>query len=704
MLGGTGRTQLAAGIAATLWRRRAVDLLVWLTAGSRDAVVTGYVQALHDIGLPAPGEGPQPAASRFLAWLAETGRPWLVVLDDLASAAVMEGLWPRGGQGRVVVTAPRPDVAAQAERPVVVEVGTFSAREAVAHLSAVLSNDPGQRAGALDLATDLGLLPIALAQAGALMAATGTGCRRYRALLAQGRSGLAGVTAGDFPAIVAATCSLSARWAGQLPPAGLAHAALALAAMLDPNGIPGAVFTAPAARAFLGRVRGTPPAAEAEARAALGNLARAGLLTIDPASAARTVRVHALVQAAARRTLTAAQSAQAARAAADAVLEVWPQPGGAADVEQALRDCTAKLHRAAGGLLWAPACHQVLVRAGTSLDQAGLADAAIAYWRQLSDRSGEFPGAGHAVAMLARDRLVAACEAAGRTAEAITLYERSLTERQRLLGPAHPDTVATGAKLARAYQAAGRAGEAVSLAQRTLAECERALGPGHPGTATARASLAQALRAAGRTADAIPLYQRTLADRERVLGARHLDTIAARASLALALRQAGRLKDAIPVYQRTLADCEQVQGASHPDTITARANLADAYHLAGKLREAVALYERALADCERVQGADHPDTITARGNLASAYHSARRLALAIPLYERALADCERVQGAGHPDTLTLRGNLAHAYHAAGRHPEALAVFQRALADCERALGPGHPLTEAARENLRAATS
>src|SRR5215813_7230566 len=48
--GGLGKTQIAAWHAHELVRSRAVDLLVWIDASSRDAVVTGYAQALADLG------------------------------------------------------------------------------------------------------------------------------------------------------------------------------------------------------------------------------------------------------------------------------------------------------------------------------------------------------------------------------------------------------------------------------------------------------------------------------------------------------------------------------------------------------------------------------------------------------------------------------------------------------------------------------
>jgi tetratricopeptide (TPR) repeat protein len=743
-MGGTGKTQLAAAIAHTLWSRGAVDLVLWVTASGRDAVLTGYAQALGDVGLPDPYEGPEVAASHFLAWLAETPRPWLAVLDDLTDPAVLDGLWPWGPSGRVLVTTNRPDAALRAHSPRAVELGPFSDRESLAYLSTRLQADRDQWTGALDLAADLGFLPIALAQAGTLMAYTGIDCRDYRTRMAEWRQHL-GAGNGTSPPAVAGTGALALEVADRLPPAGLARPMLALISMLDPNGIPGAVLTTPAACAYLSRFGGAAPVDEVQARTAVHALGRLGLVTIDTTSAARTVRVHELVQAASRQSLSTADCDAAALAAADALFQAWPPPQAVpAASGQALRDCTARLHQIAGVLLWNPECHPVLVRAGQCLDNAGLAGPAIAYWQSMIDIGRPTLGATHAHTILASDRLAAAYDAAGRHMDAIPVHERVLAERERELGPSHPDTLNARNSLARTYRAAGRGEDAVRLAERALADCERiqgprhpdslaarselaqaylsaglrdeaiavfeialagqkqALGPHHPDTLTARANLAHAYRAAGRPKQAISLFEETLADREKVQGADHPDTLAARGNLGSAYRAAGRLRDAIGAYKHALADRERVQGPDHPDTLTARANLADTYHLANKLKDALPLYERTFAGRERVQGPDHPDTITACGNLASAYHSARKLTLALPLYERTLADCERVHGADHPDTLASLGNLAHAYHTAGRLTEALTVFERTLAECERVLGPDHPLTETARENYQAA--
>jgi tetratricopeptide (TPR) repeat protein len=700
-LGGTGKTQLALAVAHALWDRRAVDLVVWINPSSRDAVVTGYAQAIQDLGGVA--DGPEAAAVHFLDWLAETDRPWLLILDDLADAAVMEGLWPHGPQGRVLVTSRRADTAVRAYRPRAVEVGPFSPRESLAYLSSKLRADPDQWIGALDLAGDLGHLPIALAQSAALMAETGLDCRQYRTRFADRMRGLAGAPAGAYPSIVASAWALGTEFAEQIPPAGLVRPALALLTMLDPNGIPGAVLTSQAACAYLTRYRRGAPVDEMQARAALYNLARAGLVSIDTTSPARTVRVHRVVQATVQQNLTAAENDEAARTAAEALLQVWPHGDVPTTFEQALRDSTARLHAAAGRVLWTPECHPVLLRAGRSLETGGLTDAATGYWESMLEISQAELGPGHAHTMLAGDRLGAAHEAAGRPDDAVAVYQESLSQRQRILGAGHPDTISARANLARAYREAGRSGEAVRLAERVLAESEQDRGARHPDTLTAREELGEAYLGAGMSDRAIAAFQRTLADRERVLGAAHPDTIAARADLAHAYRAAGQQEKALPLHERIVADRERALGPDHPETLAARGNLAYAYRTAGRLKDALPVYRRALAGRERAQGADHPDTITARGSLADACFLAGRYKEAVPLYERTLADWEALRGPDHPDTITARGNLASAYHSSRKLTEAQALFERTLADCERALGPDHPLTEAARENLTAVT-
>jgi tetratricopeptide (TPR) repeat protein len=603
-LGGTGKTHLAATVARGYLDQEAAGLVLWVTATSQDAVIGGYAQAWHDMGMPAPDEGLQQAAARFRDWLASTDQPWLVVLDDLSHADALEDLWPRGNAGRVLVTTNRRDTVQRPDSHVNT-VGAFSPREALGYLTEWLHTEPDHRIGAPDLATELGFLPIALGQAAAVMTGADLGCREYRALLAERKSQLSTGSADTYASIATAAWSLSAEFADQLPPTGLARRALSLISVLGPQGIPGMLLTTQAARAYLTEYRDAFATDEAQARGAVHNLARAGLVTIDASSAARTVLAHELVQTIARQALPPGERDQAVRAAADALAETWSGPPLSADVEQSLRDCAARLQEMGGAALWAPQCHTILVQAGQSLVSSGHAGPAVAYWRRMLSISQRQLGPGHAQTMQFRDLLSDASCTPEHSGEAIAIYQDVLTQLESTEGACHPAALAARASLARAYHAADRPQDAINLTAQTVAECEQVLGGDHPDTLAALGNLADSYLAAGRAKGAIDLRKRALAELERVQGPDHLDTIAARASLALAYRSIKKLKDAIKHYQLALADRERVQGPQHRDTIVTRRELAFSYDLAGKLAYSVKQYERALADCREALGPEH---------------------------------------------------------------------------------------------------
>ncbi len=761
--GGTGKTQLAVGFTHAMWSARAVDLLAWVSAGSREAIVAGYAQAAADLELP-PGEETtaEGAAQRFLAWLRKTERRWAVVLDGMASPVDIEGLWPQGPAGQVIVTSRlRESELADAGAGVTAHaVSGFSRREALAYLNSRLTGYPDQRIEALDLAEDLGGLPLALAQAAAVVSVTDGTCRQYRAEYAQRLATTTGTAVEGCPQSLLATWSLAVENAHKLSPAGLSWPALVFASAFGTSGIPAGVLTSPAACAYITGQPGTgqpgtgqpgtgQPGTGTLVRTAYANLERLGLLSVDDASPVRTVWLHSAIRSAVRAYLAPASTDQLVTAAAAALVEAWPPPGAPASAPQlsaALRDSAGALRAFAGDLLWKPEANDVLLRAGSSLTEPpALADSAIAYWQSFGAVSNRLLGYGHAHSVLARDRLADAYAASGRLVEALPVFEAALSDREATYGPQHPETVTArlhvatslnaagrepeaialfeqvlGARerlfgpghretlvvrvlLAAAYEGAGRRGDSIRTYERALADAERDLGPGHAVTLAARVSLADAHLAAGQPHEAISAYQRALADQEAAAGADAPATLAVRASLAGAYRAGGKAKEAITAYERVLADRSRVLGDEHPGTITARGNLGYAYRTAGRLKDAIPQYERVVADRDRLFGADHRGTIAARAILGAAYQQGRRLREAIETYERVLGDSERVLGPGDSDTLTTRCNLATAYFEAGRMTEGVKVLRHALTDCERYLGPDHPMTSTVRENLQAAT-
>ncbi|GAB2892019.1 tetratricopeptide repeat protein [Streptomyces mayteni] len=673
--GGVGKTQLAGACAADALNA-GTDLVMWVPAGEANQVITSYAQAAARVHAPGTaGDDLEADARCFLEWLATTDHTWLIVLDDITNPTALAPWWPptnrrtgasgsagADGGGWTVATTRLRDAVLTGGGRTLVNIDVYASEEAVAYLTQRLATAGAAHLldeAAGELAEALGYLPLALSHAAAYMTNQDTTCRDYLALFTDQRRRLAEALPADADADgygrhVDAALLLSLDAANQAEPAGLARPALALAALLDPAGHPDTLWTTQAITIYLttsaaGEDNETVDAPRA--RSAMRLLHRYGLLTHAPASEHTAVRIHALTARAAQETTSEAELETAARAAADALLEVWPDDDHEhPDLSAALRANTEALNHHAGHRLWSEddGCHLILFHTSHSLSATGLYTAIVTYDEHLATTAERILGPHHPHTLAARNNLASSYWHAGRTQEAITLQEAVLTDLERTQGPHHPDTLTTRANLATSYADAGRTQEAVTLQEAVLTDRERTQGPHHPQTFDARNHLATSYADAGRTQEAITLQEAVLADRERTQGPHHPDTLNTRNNLAISYWQAGRAQEAITLQEAVLADRERTQGPHHPHTLNTRNNLATFYAEAGRAQEAVTLQEAVLADRERILGPHHPHTLNSRHSLATFYAEAGRA------QEAVLADRERTQGPHHPDTLTTR--------------------------------------------------
>jgi tetratricopeptide (TPR) repeat protein len=653
--GTVGKTQLAVHIAESLWESRDIDLLVWVNASSRVSILSAYASAAAmAMGTEFAGDA-ETVAARFIRWLGETSRPWLVVLDDLSSGQDVGGLWPAGPAGRTLVTTTVPPASLGQEHLAAFPLSGLSRRESLSYLLGRLTEDRGQRTGAIDLADVLGGEPVALWQASAVLGSSIMSCRDYLDQYARKRDLLAASAPGR-PAAAAITWTLCVEHASRLLPSGPVQPMLLLAAVLDGHSIPGTIFTTAAAMNYAGGAAHGLARPE-DAWWCVTTLGRAGLLTIDETSTPPVVRMPAALQAAVRFASSRDVPERAALAAADALLEAWPAQDGHAWLADSLRSSAASIMRLVGDRLWAGDGYKILFRTGQSLEDAHLTMLAAAHWNHVAAASDRFLGAEHADSLAASDRLAESFLAAGRALEALPWFRRVLSSRISMLGPQHPATIEFEMRMGRALLAAGGAKEAVTL------------------------------------------YERMVAERGQLNGAAHPETLDARDALADAYCAAGRMRDGIRMYQRTSTERAGAQGQYHSATLATWQKLADAYLAANRIKDSLAAYKQVATGRERTLGPHHPSTIEIHSRLAMAYQSAGRMATALQLHEQARSDSERILGADHVDTLTRQAHLAHAYYAVGRIGDAASLLRDTSERCDRVLSPGHPLTRTVRESL-----
>ncbi|MCX4763911.1 FxSxx-COOH system tetratricopeptide repeat protein [Streptomyces sp. NBC_01275] len=666
--GGVGKSQMAAAYAHQALAA-GTELVVWANATEIDQITALYAQAAHRVQAPgAQGVDAESDAQAFMTWLATTSRSWLVVLDDITDPNAAEPWWPPpslSSRGWVLATTRRREAQLSGGGRTVIPIDTYTPSEAAAYLRDRLTTEETTHLlddRAVALATTLGLLPLALAHAAAYMINEDVNCSQYLHLFNDSTAQLDDLlprhadTEG-YGRQVAAALLLSLDAAQKCDPIGLAVPALRLAAVLDPAGHPQTLWTGEFFDHHLEAHHAARPGS-GSARAALRLLHRYGLITDNFRNGPRAVQVHALTARAALEITPAAELPATVRAAADALLELWPEADHTdPELCAVLRANTDILHTHAADLLWGPDSHPVLYRAGHSLSDAGLYTAAIVHWDRLVTDALRLLGSEHHDTLTARANLASSYRRAGRTAEAVALLEQVVADSERLLGPEHSDTLTARANLATSYRQAGRTAEAIVLLEQVLTDAQRLLGPEHSDTLTVRNNLATSYRQAGRTAEAIVLLKRVLDDALRLWGAEHHDTLAVRSSLASSYRQVGRTAEAVALLEQVVADSERLLGPQHHDTLTVRANLASSYRQAGRTAEAIVLLEQVLDDALRLWGAEHHDTLAVRSNLASSYSRAGRTAEAVALLEQVVADSERLLGPQHHDTLTNRGKL-----------------------------------------------
>ena len=470
-LGGAGKTSAAVEYA----HRQADDLgVVWqLPAEDPAGLVAGFAELAAHLGAGDAAGGGDPVG-RVHAALARRD-DWLLVFDNVPDPGAVAGVVPPVGGGRVVITS---QFGSWPGRHVLEVPVLDRAMAAGFLLNRIGAAGPAEQAAALELADELGGLPLALEQAGAYMQASGRSIAEYLGLFRARRAEL--LDRGDpagYDKRVTTTWALAFAELGQ---AGPAAGLLRMVACCAAEDIPLHLLLRPglAAEDFDARVG--PLLVPLLGDELVRDEAVAGLRRFSLISAPRggLVSVHRLVQAITLAQLPAEEAGAWRRAAAVMIGAALPD-----DPE----DPTC----------W-PVFAALLPHAQATLDPGSYGMYHLARYLRES----------------------------GSYAAALAVQRQVLRATEETESAQHPATLTVRADLAALTGEAGDAAGARDQFAALVPVLERVSGAEHPATLDARANLAHWTGEAGDAAGARDQYTALLPVMERILGAEHPDTLA----------------------------------------------------------------------------------------------------------------------------------------------------------------------------------
>jgi tetratricopeptide (TPR) repeat protein len=287
----------------------------------------------------------------------------------------------------------------------------------------------------------------------------------------------------------------------------------------------------------------------------------------------------------------------------------------------------------------------------------------------------------------------------GKYEEAKKGFERTLDGQEKVLAKDHPDVLWTVRSIGSVLDIQGQYDEAQKWFMRALQGQQEVLGNDHLDTLRTVNNMGNVLDHQGRREEALERYMRALAGREKALGGNHPDTLWTVENIGSVFYNQGRNEEALEWFKRALAGQTEALGKDHPDTLRVVENIGNILQRQERYKEALEMYSGALAGLEKVLVEDHPEILRTVNNIGNVLKCQKRYEEALERYMRALAGQEEALGKDHPETLRTVDNIGSLLNDQERYEEAVQWYTRALAGREKVLGGEHPDTVWTRDNL-----
>jgi tetratricopeptide (TPR) repeat protein len=651
--GGVGKTAIAIEYAHRY--SPDYDLVWWIPADQLSSVrasLAALANRLHVDAQPTAGIDGLIAAVLDSLRRGEPYSRWLLIFDNADQPEDINHLIPRG-PGDVLVTSRNLRWESVINT---VPMDVFLRQESKDFLLKRVRRGLTE-ADADQLAAELGDLPLALEQAGAMLAETGMPVDEYlRLLKEQVTRILSEGKSPDYPQSMTAAWKLSVATLRQRLPQALEL--LRCCAFFGPEPIPRNLFrVAEPSGTPVGEVISNPILMAS----AIRELGRYALITLD----GNTVKVHRLIQALLRDELNEGQRAAYRQEAHSILADAAPKDPDDAKVWPRFRELLPHVNSDSTDL---PKSHDPRVR--------DLARTMMRYLYQSGDYT-----------------------------SALALTERFIEQWTKDSGPDDPDVLRAQRHLGNIQRILGRYPESYRVTEEALGRCRVKMGEDDPTTLSLRAAFAADLRARGDFAEALKLDQESRGLFETKYGAADSRSLRLVSSVALDHVLNSDYGTARTLYEQAYRGMSMAGSeATATDLLGAWVGLSWTLRLMGRYTEAYDVGQDAWDFGQDPEGLG-PEHLATVKSVITYTIVCRRLPEkrleALDLARATLALATSRFGAEHPETLAIAISLSNLLRATDEtyHGEALALAESTVKRYPRAYGENHPYNYGCMSNL-----
>lgn len=689
-LGGVGKTQLALEYAHRF--KADYDIIWWMNCGQAQYVDSWLVdlgQQLREAyrtQLPEEGGGVVQVAQQVLRFLSKelADQRWLLIYDNAEDVSEIQALLPSredllpSGGGHVLITS-RDKRWISEENTRSLTVKEFEPEESIAHLRRRV---PGiTEAEADEVAAVLGNMPLAVAAAGALLAATDMPVAEYLRRLEQQATPL---LTGDHP-LQAYKPAVWKAWNLSLDQLQEKSAAAARLLELCSVMASDVSFDLISSQAMADNLRDLDPTISE--RAMIARLVRQidllALIKLD--NNAQQMQVHRVVQAVVYERMTEEEKGAAREAVHRILVSVRPE-GDVDDPQTWPRYRLIWPHLTTSAAMWSQRTpvRQLLIER-------------VRYLRQRDDLERGF-------------RRARQIEDAWKTMMSGVPDPGVPDSEQMVIGRLRPDEAESLQRqlyrlrfnLANILRDLAQFQEARAMDSAVLEGQREHLGEEHLHTLQTRSSLAADMRALGEYQEALSYDQETYRLWVNVYGEEYRVTLSAAHNLALSYLLTGDFRQALALDRLTLERRISDRGPLHPRTFGSGASVTRDLLEAGRYAEAAARIETVWSQCRGALGDNDRITLTTEYLLGVAERCNGQLAVAEEHINAARTALSLAFGEDSTDALACRLSQALNWLAMERYLDARTAAERVLIAYERRLGPAHPHSLICRLNIATA--